>query len=64
MNQKEFIDFLTKDMKRIDLHEHRPTYLEWDALVQEGFFHPPPYYKNEINEALKIWRKWRASHRS
>jgi len=59
MNQKEFIDFLIKDMKRIHLHERRPTLEEWNELTQEGFFHPPPYYKNELNEALKIWRTWR-----
>ena len=64
MNQKEFIDFLTKDMKRIEPHERRPTVEDWGALVKEGFFHPPPYYKNEMNEALKIWRKWRTYHRS
>jgi hypothetical protein len=64
MNQKEFIDFLTHDMKRIGLYERRPTMEDWDALVQEGFFHPPPYYKNEIPVALKIWRKWRVHHSS
>ena len=64
MNQKEFIDFLNKDMRLIGLHERRPTVGDWDVLVQEGLFHPAPYYKNEIPDALKSWRKWRAYHRS
>ena len=64
LNQKQFIQFLNKDMKRMEPHERRPTVEDWDALVQEGFFHQPPYYKNEMNEALKTWRQCRAYHRS